>query len=119
MFKALTVLTSLYSSNPQTQSLSITITRPGVPFAPSPLPSPGASSQFEEIISQFVNLGRSTTWKLVEKVKFEGDTFEPEGIVRIGNDRYFVSAGEYTERTVKYNGNINGTDRTACTTMED
>lgn len=113
MFKALTVLTTLYSANPRTQALNITVTQPGVPFAPNPLPPPGASSQFEDIISQFVDLGRSTTWQLIQKVKFEGDTFEPEGIVRVGNDRYFVSAGEYTERTVKYNETINGTDRTA------
>jgi hypothetical protein len=54
-------------------------------------------------------------WNLVDTVKFEGDTYEPEGMVRIGDDRYFVSAGEYTVPTVSYGNNtiINGTDRTA------
>jgi hypothetical protein len=74
---------------------NITIHQPGVPLAPS-LPPPGGSSQGEEIIRQFTNLSRSTKWNLVDKIKFEGDTFEPEGIVRLGDDRYFVSAGEWT-----------------------
>ncbi|KAK3311745.1 hypothetical protein B0H66DRAFT_486947 [Apodospora peruviana] len=115
MFKALTILTSLYSTSPRARALNITITQPNVPFAPDSLPPPGSSSHFEDIISQFVDLGRSTRWNLVEKVKFEGDTFEPEGLVRLGHDRYFVSAGEYTEPTVRYNDGviINGTDRTA------
>lgn len=70
--------------------------QPGVSIAPNPLPPPGSSSQGEEIIRQFVELSRSTKWNLVEKIPFEGDTFEPEGIVRLGDDRYFVSAGEWT-----------------------
>ncbi|CAI4213542.1 unnamed protein product [Parascedosporium putredinis] len=48
----------------------------------------------EEIIRQFAALDRSTAWNLVEKIEFEGPTWEPEGIVRLGADRYFVSAGE-------------------------
>jgi hypothetical protein len=74
---------------------NITVYQPSVPLAPS-LPPPGSSSQGEEIIRQFTNLSRSTKWNLVDKIKFEGDTFEPEGIVRLGDDRYFVSAGEWT-----------------------
>ncbi|KAK9424918.1 hypothetical protein SUNI508_13303 [Seiridium unicorne] len=93
--------------------LNITIYQPNATLAPDPLPPPGASSASEEIIAQFNELSRSTTWNLVEKIKFEGDTFEPEGIVRLGPDRYIVSAGEYLEPTVKYNGTINGTDRSA------
>lgn len=81
-------------------------------IAPARLPLPGSSSQSEEIIRQFSALSRSTTWNLVEKIDFEGPTWEPEGIVRLGADRYFVSAGEYVERTVKYEKPINGTDRT-------
>ncbi|KAL0465663.1 hypothetical protein QR685DRAFT_557962 [Neurospora intermedia] len=114
MLRALTVLSLLFSKTPQPSGgLNITILQPDVPFVPHPHPLPGAASDSKEIIRQIVELDRSTKWKLVDKVQFEGDTYEPEGIVRIGNDRYFVSAGEYIVPTVKYNGTINGTDRTA------
>jgi len=82
-------------------------------IAPQPLPPPGASSETELIIEIFSALTRSTKWKTVEEIEFEGSTFEPEGIVRLGPDRYVVSAGEYTMRPDKYPfGPINGTDRT-------
>ncbi|KAK9370362.1 hypothetical protein V1509DRAFT_637965 [Lipomyces kononenkoae] len=95
-------------------ALNVTI-KQNVSFAPAELPAPYAASNCDEIVELFSRLGRSTVWNLVEKVPFEGDTYEPEGIVRIGNNRYFVSAGEYTSKTVKYGNNvvINGTDRTA------
>ncbi len=89
----LTLLSSLVPSLP---AVNMTVCQPGVSIAPFPLPPPGASSQGEEIVRQFVDLDRSTEWSLVEKIKFEGDTFEPEGIVRVGDDRFFVSAGEWT-----------------------
>ncbi|KAH8891321.1 hypothetical protein GQ53DRAFT_720647 [Thozetella sp. PMI_491] len=98
---------------PLAAAVNMTIVQSNTTLAPNPLPPPGSSSQGEEIVRQFVDLSRSTTWKLVEKVKFQGNTYEPEGIVRIGDNRYFVSAGEYTEKTVKYNTTMNGTDRTA------
>jgi hypothetical protein len=85
-----------------------------VPFVAGDLPPAYAATQSDEIIRLFQNLGRTTTWNLIEKVHFQGDTFEPEGMVRIGEDRYFVSAGEYIVPTAK-NANgaiINGTDRT-------
>jgi hypothetical protein len=82
-------------------------------IAPRPLPPPGASSETELIIQQFSSLGRSTKWNLVESITFEGNSFEPEGIVRLGPDRYMVSAGEYIVRPEKHPGGlINGTDRT-------
>ncbi len=91
------LLTLLLSSlTPTLPAVNWTLSQPGVSIAPSPLPPPGASSQGDEIIRQFTALGRSTEWALVEKVAFEGDTFETEGLVRLGNDRYFVSAGEWT-----------------------
>ncbi|KAK9238646.1 hypothetical protein V1525DRAFT_418435 [Lipomyces kononenkoae] len=95
-------------------ALNVTIYQ-NTSFAPAELPVPYAASQCDEIVELFGRLGRTTVWNLVEKVHFEGDTYEPEGIVRIGDDRYFVSAGEYTNKTVKYGNNvvINGTDRTA------
>ncbi|SPO06498.1 uncharacterized protein DNG_09188 [Cephalotrichum gorgonifer] len=81
-------------------------------IAPSPLPPPGSSSQAEEIIRQFASLRRSTKWKLVSKITFEGTTGEPEGLARVGPDRYYVGSGEWLTPTVKYPSPINGTDRT-------
>ncbi|KAI9162957.1 hypothetical protein HJFPF1_04552 [Paramyrothecium foliicola] len=84
------------------------------PLAPSPLPPSHADSDGEAIVELFQTLGRSTVWKKIDEIKFEGDTFEPEGMVRLGPDRYVVSSGEWLERTQKYEGGaiINGTDRT-------
>src|SRR5690606_13336010 len=78
-------------------NMNITIHQPNVPLIPSPLPPAGPASHADKIIDQFLLLTRSTPWKLVEKIPFEGDTFEPEGLVRLGDsERYFVSAGEWT-----------------------
>ena len=96
MANASALLALLSSMAPVLPAVNMTTYRPGAPIAPFPLPPPGASSQSEEIIRQFVDLDRSTEWSLVEKIKFEGDSFEPEGIVRLGDGRYFVSAGEWT-----------------------
>ncbi|KAH7149127.1 hypothetical protein B0J13DRAFT_297465 [Dactylonectria estremocensis] len=82
-------------------------------LAPSPLPASHAASDGEQIIQLFQSLSRSTVWKSVANISFEGDTFEPEGMVRLGDDRYVISCGEYTEHTKKYGKTINGTDRTA------
>ena len=112
MAKSLSILAVLLAAASQALSVNITYTRTNTTLAPSPLPPPGSSSHGEEIVRQFIDLSRSTTWNVVEQVKFEGDTFEPEGIVRVGDDRYFVSAGEYIVATAKYNATINGTDRT-------
>ncbi|EJU04836.1 hypothetical protein DACRYDRAFT_63041, partial [Dacryopinax primogenitus] len=94
-------------------ALNITVLQHGVPLAPSPLPLPGAAKDCDEIVNAFSHLGRTTVWNLVQKIKMQGDTYEPEGLVRIGDDRFFVSAGEYTAPTTSYgNGTIiNGTDR--------
>lgn len=86
----------LSSLTPTLPAVNWTLSRPDVSIALSPLPPPGASAQGDEIIRQFTALARSTEWALVEKVPFEGDTFETEGLVRLGSDRYFVSAGEWT-----------------------
>lgn len=112
---ATNLFTSMLCLISNVSALNITISQPGVPFVPGrTLPAPFAASQADQIAELFQRLGRSTVWDLVEKVHFEGDTYEPEGMVRIGDDRYFVSAGEYTEKTVSYGNNIiiNGTDRT-------
>jgi len=93
---------------------NVTIHQPHLPVMPyKHLPEPHAASKADQIVRLFQNLGRSTVWKLVEKVQFEGDMGEPEGIVRIGDDRYVVSAGDWTVPTISFNGSIiNGTDRT-------
>jgi hypothetical protein len=79
----------------------------------TPLPSSFAQQKTDAIIEKFTNLGRSTTWNLVETVQMEGDTGEPEGMVRIGEDRWVISGGIWTTPTVKFPNNtwINGTDR--------
>jgi hypothetical protein len=56
-----------------------------MPLVPrNKLPVPFAASQCDEIVELFQNLGRSSVWDLVDKVNFEGNTYEPEGMVRIG-----------------------------------
>lgn len=88
--------------------------KPSVPFAPSPLPPSHASSDGENIIEMFQGLSRNTVWNPVENITFEGNVYEPEGIVRLGPDRWIVSAGDWTEPTVTYpDGPRNGTDRSA------
>ena len=89
-----TALLTLFSTiSPAIRSVNVTIHQPGVAIAPSPLPAPNPSSHSEEIIRQFVQLDRTTKWALVEKIAFEGDTYEPEGIVRLGDgERYFVAS---------------------------
>jgi hypothetical protein len=96
LMNASALLALLSSMAPAMPALNITVHQLDVSIAPLPLPPPGPSSQGEEIIRQFADLSRSTEWNLVDKVKFEGGTFEPEGLVRLGRDRYFVSAGEWT-----------------------
>lgn len=59
-----------------------------------------------------LSLDGSTQWTLISKIKMEGDTGEPEGMVRVGDDRLFVTSNQYTVPTQKYNRTINGTDRT-------
>ncbi|KAJ9206301.1 hypothetical protein DTO021D3_9094 [Paecilomyces variotii] len=95
-------------------ALNITVSRPNETFVPgNKLPASHATSDGASIVELFTNIGRSTAWKVVSKTRFEGDTGEPEGMVRIGDDRFFVSAGQWTVPTVHYNRTINGTDRTA------
>lgn len=100
-----------------TSALNITILQPNVPFTPSPLPLPGARANCDTIVFHFATLGRTTIWNLVQKVHFQGPTYEPGGMVKLGTDRFFVSAGEYKAPTVKYSSNstviVNGTDRSA------
>lgn len=91
----------------------VSVARPNEPFVPNNiLPPSHATSDGASIVKLFPNLGRSTAWNLISKTKFEGDTGEPEGMVRVGNDRYFISAGQWTVPTTKYPQPINGTDRT-------
>lgn len=82
------------------------------PLAPSPLPPSHADFDGETIIKLFQTLGRTTIWKSIANISLQGDTFEPEGLVRLGPNHYVVSCGEYTEHTQKYPHPINGTDRT-------
>ena len=103
-------LISLVAILPLAPALNITYYRHDA-LAPHPLPPSHADSDGEQIINLFQDLGLSTVWKSIANISFEGDTFEPEGIIRLGEDRYVVSCGEYTQPTEKYGGIINGTDR--------
>lgn len=90
-------------------ALNITVLQPNVSFVPSPLPAPFAASYCDAIASAFSNLGRTTQWNLLRAIPLQGDLWEPEGMIRIGSDRYVVSAGEYTSATVAYGKDANGT----------
>ncbi|OJJ48952.1 hypothetical protein ASPZODRAFT_61126 [Penicilliopsis zonata CBS 506.65] len=93
---------------------NITIAQPGVPFVVNDtLPPSFAFTDGASIVDLFLNVDSSTTWNLISKTHLQGDTGEPEGMVRVGDDRIFVSSGQYTVATEKYNRTINGTDRTA------
>ncbi|OAQ61469.1 hypothetical protein VFPPC_09302 [Pochonia chlamydosporia 170] len=105
------MLTFVAGLLPLATGLNITYYQ-NVPLAPSPLPPSHAASDGEKIIELFQTLGRTTIWKSIANITIQGDTFEPEGMVRLGNDRFIVSCGEYTESTKKYPTIINGTDRT-------
>jgi hypothetical protein len=73
-----------------------------------------AARDCDGIVELFQNLGQ-TVRNLIETIKFESNTYEPEGMVRIGDDRYFVAAGGYTSPNLSYGNDtiINGTDRIA------
>ncbi|KAL7942022.1 hypothetical protein V8C42DRAFT_165921 [Trichoderma barbatum] len=92
-------------------ALNITVYK-DEPFAPSPLPPSHAASDGETIVKLIQTLSRTTIWKSIANISFQSDTFEPEGLIRLGPDRYVVSCGEYTEHTQKHPYPINGTDRT-------
>ncbi|KAK1521285.1 hypothetical protein CPAR01_14808 [Colletotrichum paranaense] len=124
---------------------NLTRPTPNVPLAPVPLPEPGATRDGAEIVKQLTGLSRSSMsgdqgarLDLVKVIELEGELWEPEGIVRLagngmeGNDRerdpvdvdeeengdeerFWVSAGEYTVPTEKYPDGkwIDGTDRSA------
>ncbi|KAK1709989.1 uncharacterized protein BDZ83DRAFT_591677 [Colletotrichum acutatum] len=117
----------------------VTRPTPNVPLAPVPLPGSGAARDGPEIVKQLTGLSRSSTkLDLVKVIELEGELWEPEGIVRLaggdvgGSDRerdpgeadeedsddeerFWVSAGEYTVPTEKYPDGkwIDGTDRSA------
>lgn len=89
-----------------------------VPIAPTPLPAPYAAADADELFTLFSTLGRSTVWNLVSTLQLQGDSFEPEGMVRVGADRLFVSGTEHVVEPLAYgkdaNGSsiiVNGTDR--------
>lgn len=101
--------------------VNITVYQPDVPFAPTPLPAPGAASHADAVAEAFANLGRTTIWKSIANITLEGDTDEPEGIAVLFSpsgepERFFVSTTEHVVETTPYGGGsqviINGTDRT-------
>ncbi|KAK3627767.1 hypothetical protein LTR56_019000 [Elasticomyces elasticus] len=114
MYSPSLLVAALAAILPSVSALNITVYRPDVPLVPSPLPPSHAQTDGNEIISLFQTLGRNTIWKSIANISFEGDTYEPEGMVRLVSgdvERFIVSAGEYMAPTVHYNETINGTDR--------
>src|SRR3954470_2824862 len=76
------------------------------------LPEPAAADG-ARIARLFEQVTRNTTWKLVDSVRLQTETWHTEGIVKVG-DRWIVSSVQVTEPTVKYPDGriIDGTDRT-------
>lgn len=107
------LVSCLASLSALSHAQNITVYRTGVPFATQPLPAPGAASRADEIAEAFANLGRTTIWNSIQNITLEGDTYEPEGMVRLGSDRYYVSTTETINKPTSYGNNtiINGTDR--------
>lgn len=100
-------------------ALAVNITRyQNTTLFASPLAAPFAASNVDAIVASFNALCRTTTWNLLASIPVEGDTGEPEGMVRIGNDRFVVSTGEWTANRTAFGKNYdgsaiirNGTDR--------
>ena len=96
-------------------ALLAAVVLPATPAAAKPrtaLPEPPAAEGVQ-IAQLFEQVTRNTTWKLVDSVRLQAETWHTEGIVKLG-DRWIVSSVQVTEPTVKYpNGEIiDGTDRT-------
>ncbi|WWC95039.1 hypothetical protein V866_001891 [Kwoniella sp. B9012] len=79
-----------------------------VPLAPAQLPSSAAAENADAIVSAFANLSRNTKWNLVQNITLEGDIGEPEGMVRIGDDRIVVAWGDWTVPTKSYGKDVQG-----------
>lgn len=110
----LTLLGTAVSSDPSAKDVEVHL--PDVPFIPTEdLPPPNPASKCDEIVTLFKTLSADTKWEEVQKTHFKTNTGEPEGMVRLGDDRYFVSAGEFIIRPIPYPPGviINGTDRSA------
>jgi Family of unknown function (DUF6454) len=76
------------------------------------LPEPPATEGMQ-IAQLFEQVTRNTTWKLVDSVRLQAETWHTEGLVKFG-DRWIVSSVQVTEPTVRYPDGqiIDGTDRT-------
>lgn len=93
---SLSFLTSVQGTcRPLPTNLNITTHLP-LPLAPSPLPSPHHSTDAQEIIPLILNLTRTTLFKSIANISLQGTTHEPEGLLRLGADRYILSTGEWT-----------------------
>ncbi|KAJ0132896.1 hypothetical protein CTA2_2639, partial [Colletotrichum tanaceti] len=119
---------------------NMTRPRPGIPLVSAPLPPAGPARDGAEIVRQLMGLTRvgisggggdgGSRLRLVKKIELEGDVWEPEGIVRLAGagkeendddddddeqERFWVSAGEYTVPTEKFPDGrwVDGTDRSA------
>jgi hypothetical protein len=76
-------LTAALAASRTAASSNVTVYR-NESFVPGDkLPASHATSDGSDIMNLFFGLSRSTTWKLISKTKLEGNTGEPEGMVRV------------------------------------
>jgi hypothetical protein len=103
----------LASLSIQSHALNITVYNASVPFLPQPLPPPGVASHADEIAEAFAKLGRTTEWTFIKNISLQGETYEPEGMVRVGDDHFYISTTEtiVTPKSFGNNTIIDGTDR--------
>jgi hypothetical protein len=79
-----------------------------IPLIASPRPLSHASSDGNQIVDLFLQLGRTSTWKYISNITLEGDSHEPEGLVRLGPDRFVISSTQYDPgagRLIVFSGN--------------
>jgi hypothetical protein len=75
----------------------------------SPPPPAPVSDQLAE---RFMQLNRSTQWRLVSETRIPFDTHHPQGMVRLNGDIFFTSV-EIIRPTQRYTQPVNGLDRDA------
>jgi hypothetical protein len=70
-----------------------------------------AASRVDEVAETFTNLGRTTLWKS-KNIILQCHSYEPEGMVLLGGDRFYISKTETIRSPESHSNNtINDTDR--------
>ncbi|PSV68418.1 DUF6454 family protein [Photobacterium angustum] len=66
----------------------------------------------QDVASNFSQLNGHMTWDNHQEIKLEGNTYHPQGMVKIG-DYFYISSVEVIEQPTKYSKPMQGLDRTA------